>query len=127
MGGAADVFGMVALLKMPKPLALVESSEQDRRLFPRKEVHADVLANRTDHTVQARRQPRLTLALRDLSLGGMSAISPAPLDRYERINVQFPPLGSHGAWNAMGRVIRCMPSALGYRIAVEFDPIPMAA
>ena len=116
---------MVAFLKMPGPLAL--QSEQDRRLFPRKEVHADVEARRIDHTVQARRNPRLTLALRDLSLGGMSAISPAPLQRHERVNVQFPALGSHGAWNALGRVIRCMPSALGYRIAVEFDPLPMAA
>jgi hypothetical protein len=32
-----------------------------------------------------------------------------------------------GGWHAAGRVIRCMPSALGYRVAVEFDPIPMAA
>ena len=116
---------MVALLKMPNAFAI--HSEEDRRLFPRKEVHADVQANRIDHTVQARRNPKLALALRDLSLGGMSAISPAPLDRHERINVQFPALGTHGAWNAMGRVIRCMPSALGYRIAVEFDPLPMAA
>lgn len=116
---------MVALLKMPRLFAT--DSEQDRRLFPRKEVHADVQANRVDHTVQARRQPRLTLALRDLSLGGMSAISPAPLDRNERINVQFPALGTHGGWNAQGRVIRCMPSALGYRVSVEFDPLPMAA
>lgn len=116
---------MVALLKMPRPLAI--QSEQDRRLFPRKEVHADVEARRVDHSVEAKRNPRMTLALRDLSLGGMSAISPAPLDRDERVNVQFPALGSHGGWNAMGRVIRCMPSALGYRIAVEFDPLPMAA
>lgn len=116
---------MVAFLKMPRSLALV--SDEDRRLFPRKEVHAEVEANRIDHTVHARRQPRLTLALRDLSLGGMSAISPAPLDRHERVIVQFPALGTHGAWNAKGRVIRCMPSALGYRIAVEFDPLPMAA
>jgi hypothetical protein len=116
---------MVALLKMPRPFEV--ESEQDRRLFPRKEVHADVQTNRIDHSVQARRDPKLTMALRDLSLGGMSAISPAPLSRGERINVQFPALGTHGGWNALGRVIRCMPSALGYRVAVEFDPLPMAA
>lgn len=116
---------MVALLKMPTPF--LTESEQDRRLFPRKEVHADVQTNRIDHSVAARREPRLTLALRDLSLGGMSAISPTPLNRGERLTVQFPALGSHGGWNAIGRVIRCMPSALGYRVAVEFDPLPMAA
>jgi hypothetical protein len=116
---------MVALVKMPK--LPIDEAPEDRRLFPRKEVHADVQANRTDHTLQALREPRLTLAMRDLSLGGMSAISPAPLYRGERLNLHFPPLGSHGGWHAIGRVIRCMPSALGYRIAVEFDPMPMAA
>jgi hypothetical protein len=117
---------MVALVKMPK-FPLDDAAPEDRRLFPRKEVHADVQASRTDHTIEARRQPRLTLAMRDLSLGGLSAISPAPLSRGERLNVSFPSLGTHGSWHAAGRVIRCMPSALGYRIAVEFDPLPMAA
>ena len=116
---------MVALLKMPK--TPFEEAQDDRRLFPRKEVHADVQANRADHTLEALREPRVTLAMRDLSLGGMSAISATPLSRGERLNVHFPPLGPMGGWHAAGRVIRCMPSALGYRVAVEFDPIPMAA
>ena len=47
---------MVALVKMPK-LTLDEVAPEDRRLFPRKEVHADVQANRTDHTIEARREP----------------------------------------------------------------------
>ena len=96
-------------------------------MFPRKEVHADVEANRTDHSIAARREPHLTLALRDLSLGGMSAISSLPLAHGERLQVHFPRIGTIGGWNATGYVLRCSPSALGYRIAVEFDPIPAAA
>lgn len=116
---------MVALLRTHRPFDL--RSNEDRRVFPRKEVHADVETRRVDHSVAARREPRVTMALRDLSLGGMSAISPTPLNSGEKLTVFFPPLGSLGGWDAVGRVIRCMPSALGYRVAVEFDPIPMAA
>jgi hypothetical protein len=29
-------------------------------------------------------------------------------------------------WDAVGRVLRCDPSGLGYRVAVEFDPLPAA-
>lgn len=114
---------MVALLKMPRSLA---AADTDRRIFPRKQVHADVKTNRADHTLSALREPRVTMALRDLSLGGMSAISPTPLACGERLTVYFPPLGTMGGWDAIGRVLRCMPSALGYRVAVEFDPLPAA-
>ena len=122
---AADAKGMVALLKMPRPL--VALGDQEKRIFPRKEVHAAVQAARKDHTVEARRDPHLTLTLRDLSLGGMSAISPTPLNNGERLQVHFPRLGTVGGWDAMGYVLRCNPSAMGYRIAVEFDPLPVAA
>lgn len=114
---------MVALLKMPR---LAVGRDEDRRIFPRKEVQAELQANRVDHTLSARRQPRVTLALRDLSLGGMSAISPLPLEQGERLAVHFPRLGSMAGWDAIGRVLRCVPSALGYRVAVEFDPLPAA-
>lgn len=116
---------MVALLKMPR--SFVSQSSEEKRIFPRKEVHADVQANRVDHSIPAHREPKVTMALRDLSLGGMSAISPTPLSSGEKLTVFFPPLGSHGGWDAVGRVIRCSPSALGYRVAVEFDPVSMAA
>ena len=114
---------MVALLRMPRKLA---GKPDERRVFSRKEVHAEVQANRVDHTLAARRQPRVTLALRDLSLGGMSAISPMPLEQGERVAVHFPPLGDMGGWDAIGRVLRCVPSALGYRVALEFDPLRAA-
>ncbi len=123
---------MVALLKMPN-LRLIpapDASEPDgaeRRVFPRKEVHGHVESRRVDHSIDAQRNPRLSLTLRDLSLGGLSAISDVPVMRGERLAVFFPPEGSKRGWDAAGRVIRCQPSGTGYRVALEFDPLPMAA
>jgi hypothetical protein len=123
---------MVALLKMPMRIgpetADADSSTNwaERRIFPRKEVHAQVTGVRMDNTVAARRQPWLSLHLRDLSIGGLSAISPAPLERGERLTVNFPENGPLPRWDAYGRVLRCEQSGLGYRIAVEFDPLPAA-
>ena len=62
----------------------------------------------------------------DLSLGGMSAVSQIPLNRGERVTFFFPPQGAMRGWDAYGRVVRCDPSAMGYRVAVEFDPLPAA-
>ena len=123
---------MVAVLKMPRRItgeewAPVEKKGAERRMFPRKEIHVRVEGRRLDHAVPARQQPHLSLALRDLSLGGLSAISQTPLSSGEKISVFFPPEGSLRGWDAIGRVIRCSPSGFGYRVAVEFDPIPAAA
>ena len=121
---------MVALLKMPSLHAAPaeQDSAADRRVFPRKEFRATVRGRRMDHTLAARREPVLTLEMRDLSLGGLSATSPTPLDRGERVTVSFPPRGPLHGWDAFGRVVRCDPSAtgLGYRVAMEFDPLPAA-
>ena len=133
---------MVALLKMPSPIRLVtdevntDSSDTDgsaaadrqdeRRVFPRKECRTRVKGKRLDHTLPALQQPVLNLALRDLSLGGLSAVSGIPLERGERVTVFFPPQGIRRGWDACGRVLRCEPSALGYRVALEFDPLPAA-
>ncbi len=114
---------MVALLKMPNRIS---ADAQERRNFPRKDSEAMVEGHRVDHSVPARQQPRLTLQLRDLSLGGLSAISPAPLEQGERVVVVFPRQGFAGGWDALGRVLRCEPSALGYRVAMEFDQLPAA-
>ncbi len=96
-------------------------------MFPRKDFHAEVESRRIDHSIQALRQPRFSLSLRDLSLGGLSAISGVSLEQGERLAVYFPKQGDLREWDAQGRVIRCEPSAFGYRVAVEFDPLPMAA
>jgi hypothetical protein len=98
----------------------------ERRMFLRKEIHDRVDGMRLDHTLQAHRQPQLSLALRDLSLGGLSAISHLPLECGERIAVFFPPQGIARGWDAYGHIRRCEPSSMGYRIAVEFDPLPAA-
>ena len=80
---------MVAVLKMPSPFQ--EPSGAERRVFPRKEVHARVESMRMDHSVEARQNPHLSLALRDLSLGGLSAISNIAIRAGERLSVFFPP------------------------------------
>ena len=115
---------MVALLKMPSPFNI---DPAERRMFERKEIHARLQGKRLDHSIPALQQPQVSLALRDLSLGGLSAISEKPLDAGERVAVFFPPQGINRGWDAYGRIIRCDPSHFGYRVAVEFDPIPQAA
>ncbi len=115
---------MVALLKMPRQR--VTQSNEEKRIFPRKEMHTWIEGRRMDHSLTALRDRRVSLAMRDLSLGGLSAISSAPLDDGERISVFFPPQGAYRGWDAYGRVLRCEPSAMGYRIALEFDPLPAA-
>ena len=99
----------------------------DRRMFPRKVWRASIEGRRLDHTIQARQQPQLTLDLRDLSVGGLSALTQLPLATGERMAVFFPPEGVQRGWNACGQVVRCEPTALGYRVALQFDPLPSAA
>ena len=116
---------MVALLRMPERQTPAQCAAE-RRLFPRKEFKAMVQGHRMDNTLPARQQPELTLHLRDLSLGGLSAISAVPLAGGERLTVFFPQNGPLRGWDAYGRVIRCDESSMGYRVAVEFDPLPAA-
>lgn len=115
---------MVALLKMPS--MMIDENPAERRAFPRKEVHSRVEGKRIDHDVTALRHPHISLALRDLSFGGLSAISQTPLAAGERISVFFPPQGINRGWDAYGKVLRCEPSNFGYRVAVAFDPLPAA-
>jgi len=103
------------------------AEDADRRMFPRKVWRASVEARRLDHSIPARQQPQVTLELRDLSVGGLSAIAPLPLARGERVAVFFPGEGIQRGWNACGQVVRCEPTALGYRVALQFDPLPTAA
>ena len=143
---------MVALLKMPSRMKLSPSSShssadradhedgsgdmaqstnpflkaQDRRVFPRKELHARIEGRRMDHALSVYKQPTVSLAVRDVSAGGLSAISTTPLLAGERVTVFFPPRGIMRGWDAYGRIIRCEPSAIGYRVAVAFDALPAA-
>jgi hypothetical protein len=106
----------------------------ERRMFPRRETTGRVTGKRIDHALPALRKPCLTLELRDVSIGGLSALSPAPLERGERLTVTFPAHGvfsvggaGRAGWDAVGRVVRCEQSGLGYRVAVEFEAVPTAA
>jgi hypothetical protein len=145
MCGNEEFHAMVALVKMPMrigpeswPLppqvnAFAPAAEPtatdggaERRMFPRKEIHAEVLTRRLDHSIVAHKAPKLSLAMRDLSLGGLSAISDVALEKGERISVVLPPSNGFGGWDAYGRVIRCEPSALGWRVAVQFEMLPAA-
>ncbi|MEO6436778.1 MAG: PilZ domain-containing protein [Tepidisphaeraceae bacterium] len=116
---------MVAM--MSNPSMSITGNGAERRIFPRKEVSVRIEGKRLDHSIDARQQPQLSLMLRDVSLGGLAAMTAAPLGRGERLTVFFPPEGAARGWDAYGRVIRCDPSpAGGYRLAVAFDPLPAA-
>ena len=146
---------MVALLKMPSRLtipihegspAAASDPNHERRMFPRRRCEAQVHGRRLDHTLDARQQPRLSLVLQDLSLGGLAAIADRPVETGEHLTVHFPPpdplnepgrptrrlttstapARTPGGWDAYGRVIRCQPTHNGYAIAVAFDPLPAA-
>ncbi len=120
---------MVALVQ-DAPLRLATESfaprHDERRSFVRRRVHASAFGRRLDHTVVARRQPRVNLAIRDLSVSGMSALSDVPIACGEHIGVMVPAQSEMSTWSAIGRVVRCEPSSTGYRVAVEFDPLPAA-
>ncbi len=121
---------MVAMMRLVddtiKP-DFLEPTGAERRIFPRKEVRSRIQGKRLDHSIPARREPFLNLSLRDVSAGGLSAISQNPVHSGERISVSFPPEGIHRGWDAFARVIRCEPVGVGYRIACEFEPTSMAA
>ncbi len=114
---------MVALVKTSNRF---DTDLADRRLFPRHDLQARVEGRRLDHSLMARRQPRLSLRLQDLSVGGLSAITDLPLNCGERLSVYFPPTLRSSGWDAYGRVLRCEPAPGGYHVAVEFDPLPAA-
>jgi len=120
---------MVALLKSPSVLRLTQPDEvehDDRRMFQRKSSCQNIWAKRMDHTVRARLQPTLQLNLRDVSAGGLSATSPSAFITGEHVAVTFPHEGPHPAWDAFGRVVRCLPCGQGYTVALAFDPLPAA-
>ena len=119
---------MVALMnRLRGPMSIAPESGAERRMFPRKEVSFRVEGRRLDHAIDARQMPHRSFALKDISIGGLAAISSMPVARGERVTVFFPPEGPARGWDAYGRVIRCEPSpAGGFRVAVAFDPLPAA-
>ncbi len=117
---------MVAMVQESEP-EVIRLRPDNRRMFPRKPVRGEAQGHRLDHSLEALRRPCLRLELRDLSLGGVSAVSDQPLERGERLSVAFPAMSmQQPGWDAYGRVVRCDPSATGWRVAVAFDPLPAA-
>lgn len=115
---------MIALLRSTDDTDTARGLE--RRIFPRKEMWTEVQARRLDHTLAALRQPVLKVSLRDVSAGGLCALSDTPIAAGERVTISVPGPTVFGGWDAYGRVIRCSPSGAGYRVAVEFDLLPAA-
>lgn len=113
---------MVALVRDVKR----NSAPAERRLFTRMPMLGEVEARRLDHSIPAHRRPRINLQLRDLSLGGLCAMADQPLAAGEYLSVSIPPTHRSPGWDAFGRILRCQPTVLGYRVAMEFESLPAA-
>lgn len=108
----------------------------DRRRAERHELGGCVTAMRLDHNMHAYRHPLCSLRLRNLSDGGVGAISDYPLAIDERVSVYFQPHGAEQGFEIQGHVVRCMPlrggaedaelRTTGYEIGLRFDPAAAA-
>ncbi len=101
-------------------LGLFETSSQtikhdDRRMFVRRPAYGQV-----DAIVTKNHEP-IHVELRDISVAGASGLTVRPVNRGESITMCFPPEGRERGFNSRGKIVRCEPSATGYRIAVQFD------
>jgi len=90
-------------------------AHDDRRMFTRRPARVEV------HASLARDGEPLHLELRDLSVGGVGAWTTKPIPAGEKLSFSFPPEGFNRGFNTRGKVVRCEPSAMGYRIGVQFD------
>jgi len=98
----------------------------ERRVFGRAPAHVRVEARRLANTLSALRRPLVNLHVRDISLGGLSALTEHPIEEGEQLEVYLPSVNGMPPWDAYGRVVRCETSPLGYRVALEFEPRPAA-
>lgn len=120
---------MVALARM-RSISRFEPNERplriDRRVFGRAPAHVRVEARRLANTLAALRSPVVDLHVRDISLGGLSALTEHRIEEGEPLEVYLPSVNGMPPWDAYGRVVRCELSPVGYRVAVEFEPRPAA-
>ena len=117
---------MVCASKMPARFD-TESEGSERRMFPRREFTHTLKACGASITRSPLIVSRISHWPCATCRSGARRHQPDAAAAGERLAVFFPPQGIKRGWDAYGRVIRCNPSAMGYRIAVEFDPIPAAA
>lgn len=92
-------------------------SDQDdeRRLFPRRPAYGSI------HGIVTSDHQPIQLELKDWSVGGVGAYTNRMIHRGASVMLSFPPDGMKRGFNARGRVVRCEPSATGYRIGIQFD------
>jgi hypothetical protein len=95
-------------------------------LSGRRSAQVQASGKRLDNILPARQNPRLRLKVRDISTGGLSALSDKPVLEGEHIAVQFPAPFGVPIWSAYGHVVHCEKGPKGYRLSVEFDPRPAA-
>ncbi len=98
----------------------------EKRRHTRLRMRLRTEARRMDNTLIAMRNPKLSLTLRDLSEGGLSATSRSPVEVGERLLVTLPPDSPIRARRIYGKVIRCTPSRDGWALAIRFDLCPAA-
>lgn len=96
-------------------------------LYPRHDSAPNVVdGRRLDHSLCARREPRARLAVHEYDCDHATATSDIPLLYGEHMMLRFPARAGRAPWNAFGRVVSCEADDEGYRVTIEFDPLPAA-
>lgn len=73
-----------------------------------------------DGIVTSEHEP-IHVELRDLSVCGVGGLTNRSVSRGASVMLSFPPEGLNRGFNTRGKVVRCEPSATGYRIGIQFD------
>ena len=85
-----------------------------------------VQARRLDHSLCARRRPKVCMELVELSDDGVVCNSDVPMLVGELLSLAVPRHRGHGGWPAYGRVAGCDAAYDGYRVRVEFESLRAA-
>ena len=85
-----------------------------------------VQARRLDHSLCARRQPKVCMELVELSDESVVCNSDLPLLVGELLSLAVPRYQGHGGWQAYGRIVQCDASFEGYRVRIEFESLRAA-
>lgn len=91
--------------------------DDERRLFVRRPAYGSI-----NGIVTSDHQP-IRVELRDWSVGGVGGYTNRMIHRGASVMLSFPPEGFNKGFNARGKVVRCEPSATGYRIGIQFDQL----
>ncbi len=100
---------------------LPETYAFDRRHSARHTVSGRVTVQRHDHDPAAYQHPICSVELCDMGHGGMAAVSDVAMAPNELVEIYFPAHGAEQGLDLRGRVVRCIPTHGGYRVAIAFD------